>query len=237
VSLRRIGNLEVGFTLLELLVVIAIVAILASLLLPALSKSREKAKQAVCAANLKQIGLAFQLYLQDYGEIFPCADDPVSSEPVYWLWMGRGWRRFAAPYIGSNISSKSMGVLFCPSDRTAPQKWESTSYGYSMSFYHSPEQINLMDSAGHTYDAGKRVPSIPQKLGRVLHPGRKALMAEWLDNHTGGSSGWWAWEGSRNYLFVDGHVEFLPARGITAANDGLLDINLTVNGIEGKDRE
>jgi prepilin-type processing-associated H-X9-DG protein len=104
-----------------------------------------------------------------------------------------------------------------------------------MSFYHSPEQINQMDEASFTYDTSRIVPSVPQKLSRVLYPEKKALLAEWLDNHAGGNNTWWSWGGSRNYLFVDGHVEFLHNSKILPANNNLPDINLTKDGISGKD--
>ena len=67
-----------GFTLIELLVVIAIIAILAAILFPVFAKAREKARQASCASNEKQLGLAIIQYVQDYDETFPAA----SAQPT-----------------------------------------------------------------------------------------------------------------------------------------------------------
>ena len=68
-----------GFTLIELLVVIAIIAILAAILFPVFARAREKARSATCMSNLKQLGLALEMYSSDYDDLYPWAVDPADQ--------------------------------------------------------------------------------------------------------------------------------------------------------------
>jgi prepilin-type N-terminal cleavage/methylation domain len=93
-----------AFTLIELLVVIAIIAILAAILFPVFAQAREKARQASCMSNLKQIGLAIMQYTQDYDETFPRgADDNFRNS----------WPAATQPY------AKSIEIFRCPSSSPA----------------------------------------------------------------------------------------------------------------------
>src|ERR1700742_4864170 len=87
-------HFRAAFTLIELLVVIAIIGILAGLLLPVLARAKDKARQAQCGNNLHQLGIAFNLYHQDFNDLFPAPGSrgvygPQSEDWIWWQY-GRG---------------------------------------------------------------------------------------------------------------------------------------------------
>ncbi len=224
-----------GFTLIELLVVIGILALLVGLLMPSLGRAKQLARRAVCGSNLHQVSLGFAVYRQMYDDAWPCTKkDPVAGQ-TYWLWMGRGWRAMMAPIFQTKIDKFNPSVLLCPGDAANRDKFEATSYSYSMSFYHSPDQINTLNAKADTYSNPQD--SIVQRESNVKYPGAKILAGDWTANHPAvpNDPGWWTWAGARNYLFADGHVVNLDATEITPARDNFPDPNLTVDGIAGRD--
>src|SRR5687767_5562099 len=101
------GNSTNAFTLIELLVVIAIIAILAAILFPVFAQAREKARQASCMSNIKQLGNAAMMYIQDYDEQMPFVWMPIGSNVKGKEWASRTkgtaytWRTMFHPYIKS----------------------------------------------------------------------------------------------------------------------------------------
>ena len=110
-----------GFTLIELLVVIAIIAILASMLLPALGRAKEEGKKALCKANLKQVHLVWEMYASDNDDYYPFTWDPFQPTP-------RGISSAVGNYMNSNYAGVDLRPLI--NSYTSPEIFYCPSGGY-----------------------------------------------------------------------------------------------------------
>ena len=206
-----------GFTLIELLVVIAIIAILAAMLLPVLAKAKDKAVQAQCLNNLKQLNLAMVLYCDDNHDTTPGEYSYTTfpnGTPVpdgIWWW----YKELDKSYAGVKGPSGTNDVVFrCPRDRGwiphpgyLTPLWQVWTCDYSSYIFNG-----VTGRAGSQNGANENCLA-NYKIASVKHPTRTWLMAEW-------SFSWaYSWHKSltgsanipynnclNNLSFVDGHA-------------------------------
>ena len=206
-----------AFTLIELLLVIAIVGILAAMLLPALNKAREKANQSACSNNMRQWGIAFGMYCDDNNDYMPY-EGSTASAPIDQSYNVGAWYNILSSYINQprlmdlyhNNTIPLPGVrsvFVCPTLRstalTAAPTVGNPWFGYAMNRV-------LTGCAGQVY-----------KRSIAVNPSQTFFLSESENNTFSFTSGLYLstyntpyvpprHTGGMNFVFVDGHIEWLP---------------------------
>ena len=177
---KTIPHPRSAFTLIELLVVIAIIAILAAILFPVFAQAREKARQASCASNMRQFGIALLGYAQDFDEMMPqfWVGDPQPGKPngmLSWItlvdpyvkngqlkncpsWENSGWSVASSSWISPRNLFIENGFLKTSYGLNGMMNWTRSGYGWAQATRHGPA----------SYDNGGSITTIANPAGTIL---------------------------------------------------------------------